>query len=73
MESNHHGERRGLPKPNPECDSQSERDGKSGDTYANAFVSADYHGVEHANDHAAELGLVQQRHGPHRQQLLESV
>jgi hypothetical protein len=70
MESNHHGKRCRLPKPNSECDGQPERDGQP---VRDAFVSADYHGIEHANDHTAELGLVQQWHGPHRQQLLESV
>src|ERR1044072_5909423 len=40
---------------------------------ADAVVPAAHHTVEHTDDHAAELGLVQQRHGPHRQQLLESV
>jgi hypothetical protein len=67
MESNHYGERRGLPEPN------SERDSLAGDTYADAVMCAVYHRVEHADDHATELGLVQQWHWPHRQQLLESV
>ena len=70
MESNHHGERRGLPKPNPVGNGLAF---SYSFTVSHAFVSADYHRVEHANDHAAQLGLVQQWHGPHRQQLLESV
>jgi hypothetical protein len=49
MELEHHSRRRRLPEP----------DAKSGNTVADAVVSADYHGVEHADDHAAQLGLVQ--------------
>jgi len=70
MESNHHGKRRGLPIANAKSEHNS---GNHTDTVGDAFLSADYHGIEHADDHAAELGLVQQRHRPHRQQLLESV
>jgi hypothetical protein len=44
-----------------------------GHTNTDTVVSAEHHGVWHADNHAAQLGLVQQRHGPHRQQLLESV
>jgi hypothetical protein len=54
-------------------DSDAERDGQPGNTNPHAFMCAGYHRIEHADDHAAQLGLVQQRHGPHRQQLLESV
>ena len=70
MELDHHAKRRRLPNANAKSEHNA---GNHADTVSDAIVSADYHRVEHADDHAAQLGLVQQRHGPHRQQLLESV
>jgi hypothetical protein len=70
MEYNLHGERPRMPEPNakPKHNSRNHTD-----TYPNADVCAGYHGVEYADDYSAQFGLVQQRHRPHRQQLLESV
>ena len=53
MELEHHSRRRRLPEPDAKSDC------KSGNTVADAVVSADCHGVEHPDDHAAQLGLVQ--------------
>ena len=52
-------------------DPESDRNG--GDTESESLVQSGDHAVEHSDDHAPQLSLVQQWSGPYGQQLLESV